>query len=249
MARLDGKVALVTGAARGIGAAIAERLAADGAAVAINYAHSDRDAAAVAQRITQRGGRAATLKADVSAPAQARALVAETVETFGRLDILVNNAGTIQFAPIDGVDETQVQTQFAVNVTGPVFMTQAAAGRFPGEGGRVINVSSVVATRALAGTSVYAATKSAIDALTRVWAAELGPRGVTVNAVAPGPVATDMMRRNGMTDEGRQFMISRTPLGRIGEPADVADVVAVLASPDARWITGHVLEASGGISP
>ncbi len=249
MSRLEGKVALVTGAARGIGAAIAERLAADGAAVAINYAHSDRDAEALADRIVQQGGRATAIRADVSGAAEARALVEKTFEAFGRFDILVNNAGTVQFAPIDNVDEAQVRTQFAVNVNGPVFATQAAAARFPRDGGRVINVSSVVATRALAGTSVYAATKSAIDALTRVWAAELGPRGVTVNAVAPGPVATAMMKRNGLTDEGRRAMIARTPLGRIGEPADVADVVAFLASPDARWITGQVLEASGGINP
>jgi len=249
MGTLEGRVALVTGAARGIGAAIAERLAADGAAVAINYAHSPDQADAVAERIQAAGGQAIVIKADVSSAQGAKALVETTFETFGRLDVLVNNAGTIHFAPIDAVDEAQVRSQFAVNVDGPIFATQAAATRFPTAGGRVINVSSVVATRSLAGTSVYAATKSAIDAFTRVWAAELGPRGVTVNAVAPGPVDTDMMKHSGMSDDAKRFMIARTPLGRLGAPADVADVVAFLASDDARWITGQVLETSGGINP
>jgi 3-oxoacyl-[acyl-carrier protein] reductase len=249
MRALEGKVALVTGAARGIGAAIAERLAADGAAVAINYSTSEADARRVAERIHADGGRAETLRADVSDPEQAKGLVDATVEQFGRIDILVNNAGTSSFAPIGMVDRTQVRSQFALNVDGPIFTTQAALGRFPADGGCVINVSSVVATRSLAGTSVYAATKSALDALTRVWAAELGPHAITVNAVAPGPVDTDMMRRSGLDEDGRQAMIARTPLGRIGTPSDVADTVAFLASPDARWITGQVIETSGGINP
>jgi 3-oxoacyl-[acyl-carrier protein] reductase len=249
MKKLEGKVALVTGAARGIGAAIAERLAADGASVVINYAHSGDEANAVAARINAKGGTATVIEADVSDPGQAKALIDATVDAFGRLDILVNNAGTIIHAPIAGVDETQIRSQFALNVDGPLFATQAAAPRFSTDGGRVINISSVVATRALAGTSVYSATKSALDALTRVWAAELGPRGVTVNAVAPGPVDTDMMKRTGISDEVREFMIARTPLGRIGTPADIADAVAFLASPDARWITGQILETSGGINP
>lgn len=249
MHSLEGRAALVTGAARGIGAAIAERLAADGAAVAINYARSDGEAEAVAARITARGGRATTVQGDVSNAQQARALVDRTVDAFGRFDILVNNAGVIAFAPIDQIDEQQVRSQFAVNVEGPLFATQAAAQRFSSDGGRVVNVSSVVATRGVAGSSVYAATKSALDAFTRVWAAELGPRGITVNAVAPGPVETDMMRRTGMSEELKQFMIGRTPLRRLGKPADVADAVAFLASPDARWITGQVLETSGGIDP
>lgn len=246
---LEGRAALVTGAARGIGAAIAERLAADGAAVAVNYARSDRDAHAVAARITARGGTATVVQGDVSDATQARALIDDTIAAFGRFDILVNNAGVIAFAPIDRIDEQQVRSQFAVNVEGPLFTTQAAAQHFPSEGGRVVNVSSVVATRGVAGSSVYAATKSAVDAFTRVWAAELGPRGITVNAVAPGPVETDMMQRSGMSEELKQFMIGRTPLRRLGKPADVADAVAFLVSPDARWITGQVLETSGGIDP
>jgi 3-oxoacyl-[acyl-carrier protein] reductase len=249
MKTLDGKIALVTGGARGIGAAIAERLATDGATVAINYSTSATEAKALADRICGNGGRAAVLKADVSDPEQAKALVDATVDQFGRVDILVNNAGMSSFAPIEAVDEADVHAQFALNVNGPMFTTQAAAPRFPAEGGRVINVSSMIATGALAGTSVYAATKSALDALTRVWAAELGPKAITVNAVAPGPVETDMMKRSGVGEEMRQAMIARTPLGRLGKPSDVADTVAFLASPDARWITGQIIETSGGINP
>ena len=249
MKPLDGKVALVTGAARGIGAAIAERLAADGATIAVNYSTSAAEANAVADRIRRSGGRATVFKADVGEPDQAKGLVGATVEEFGRLDILVNNAGTSSFAPIEVVDEAHVQSQFALNVNGPVFTTQAAVARFPADGGRVINVSSMVAGRALAGTSVYAATKSALDALTRVWAAELGPRAITVNGVAPGPVETDMMTRSGVSEEMKHAMIARTPLGRLGRPSDIADTVAFLASPSAGWITGQIIVASGGINP
>jgi 3-oxoacyl-[acyl-carrier protein] reductase len=249
MRTLEGKVALVTGAARGIGAAIAERLAADGAAVAINYSTSAAEAGEVAARIRARGGQARPLQADVSRPDQAEALVTATVHAFGRIDILVNNAGMTDLAPIGHIDESHVRTQFALNVNGPVFVTKAAAARFPADGGRVINVSSVVATRSLAGTSIYAATKSAVDALTRVWAVELGANAITVNAVAPGPVDTDMLRESGLDEETKLAMIARTPLGRLGTPSDIADTVAFLASSDARWITGQVIETSGGINP
>ena len=186
MKRLEGQVALVTGAARGIGAAIAERLAKDGAAVAINYAKSAEQAEALAERIRASGGRAKALQADLSRPSEARALVEATFHEFDRLDILVNNAATAGFAPIGAVDEAFVRSNLSLNVEGPLFATQATAAHFPDQGGRVINVSSLVATRMLAGASVYAATKSALEALTRVWAAELGPKSVTVNAVAPG---------------------------------------------------------------
>jgi 3-oxoacyl-[acyl-carrier protein] reductase len=183
MKKLEGKVALVTGASRGIGAAIAERLAADGTAVAINYAKSVQDAQAVAKRIREAGGKMTLLKADLSDPAQTKALADTAVGEFGRLDILV-----------------------------------------------------------------YSATKSALDALTRVWAAELGPKGVTVNAVSPGPVDTAMLRGAGFDEDVLKGVIARTPLGRLGVPSDVADVVAFLASTDARWVTGQVIESSGGIN-
>jgi 3-oxoacyl-[acyl-carrier protein] reductase len=252
MKKLEGKVALVTGAARGIGAAIAERLAADGASVAINYATSKEDAEALAERIRGNGGKAKAIHADIGNPSQAKALVDAAVKEFGRLDILVNNAGKFHIGPIGTVDEADVRSQFAVNVDGPLFATQAAASYFSTEGGRVINVSSIAATHPLPGLSVYSATKAALDALTRVWAAELGPRGVTVNAVAPGAVDTAMLKaatpRMG-GEEALKGMVARTPLGRLGTPSDVADVVAFLASPDARWVTGQVVEVSGGINP
>jgi 3-oxoacyl-[acyl-carrier protein] reductase len=252
MKKLEGKVALVTGAARGIGAAIAERLAADGASVAINYATSKEDAEALAERIRGNGGKAKAIQADIGNPSQAKAFVDAAVKEFGRLDILVNNAGKFHIGPIGTVDEADVRSLFAVNVDGPIFATQAAASYFSTEGGRVINVSSIAATHPLPGLSVYSATKAALDALTRVWAAELGPRGVTVNAVAPGAVDTAMLKaatpRMG-GEEAVKGMVARTPLGRLGTTSDVADVVAFLASPDARWVTGQVVEVSGGINP
>ncbi|MBI3547563.1 MAG: glucose 1-dehydrogenase [Elusimicrobia bacterium] len=247
MKRLSGKAAVVTGGARGIGAAIAERLAADGADVVINYSKSAGEAEAVAARIRAAGGKARTIKADVSDPAQAKALVETAFKELGRLDILVNNAGRADTATLEQVDGRHVQAHFDLNVSGPIFATQAAAARFPKDGGRVINVSSVVARSGFAGFGVYSATKGALNALTRVWAAELGPKGVTVNAVAPGPVDTDMARA-ALSDEYRRQLSARTPLGRIGEPADVADAVAFLASSDARWVTGQVIETAGGIS-
>jgi len=252
MKTLEGKVALVTGAARGIGAAIAERLAADGASVAINYATSKEEAEALAERIRGKGGKAKAIHADISNPSQAKALVDAAVKEFGRLDILVNNAGKFHIGPIGTVDEADVRSQFAVNVDGPIFATQAAASHFSSEGGRVINVSSIAATHSLPGLSVYSATKAALDALTRVWATELGPRGVTVNAVAPGLVDTAMLKaatpRMG-GEEAVKGMVARTPLGRLGTPSDIADVVAFLASPDARWVTGQVLDTTGGLAP
>jgi 3-oxoacyl-[acyl-carrier protein] reductase len=248
MRRLEGKVALVTGSARGIGAAIAERLAADGASVVVNYSKSANEAAGVAERIRRAGGKAIVLKADVGVQSQAKALVEGTVSEFGRLDILVNNAAAIAFQPVEQVDGEQLRKQFSVNVEGPIAMVQAAARFLPGEGGRVINVTSLVQLYPLPGNTVYAATKGAIDAMTRVWAAEFGPRGVTVNAVGPGLTETDAVKEN-LPDEMKKVFIGRTPLGRIGMPSDIADVVAFLASPDARWITGQVLLATGGFTP
>jgi 3-oxoacyl-[acyl-carrier protein] reductase len=207
---LEGRAALVTGSARGMGAAIAERLAGEGAAVAVNYSTSAVEAEAVAERIRAAGGTARVIQADVGDPAQVRALVEEAVSGLGRLDILVNNAGTATFAPIEAIEDGQVRSQFAVNVEGPMFATQAAPPHFPPDGGRVINITGLVQLHPVPGASVYAAAKGAIDALTRVWAMELGPRGVTVNAVAPGPVETDGFAA-ASTEELRTLFVSRTP--------------------------------------
>jgi 3-oxoacyl-[acyl-carrier protein] reductase len=247
MKKLDGKVALVTGSARGIGAAIAERLAEDGAAVAVNYSKSEKEARAVAARITERGGRAVVIQADVAAPGAVKVLVEETVRALGRLDILVNNAAAISLEPLGAIDEAKMRVQLATNVEAPIAAIRAAAPHLP-PGGRVINISSLVQLLPIAGTTVYAASKGALDAMTRVWATELGPRGVTVNAVGPGPVDTDALR-GALPEEARAQFVTRTPLGRIGRPDDIADVVAFLASPDARWVTGHLLMATGGFTP
>lgn len=248
MRKLEGKVALVTGASRGIGAAIAERLAADGASVVVNYVKAEREAEAVAERVRRAGVRALVLQADVGDPVQAARLVTDAVGQMGRLDILVNNAALVLPEPMGAIEPARVRAQFATNVDGVIAAVQAAIEHLPSGGGRVINISSLIASYPLPAMTVYAAAKGALDAMTRVWAKELGPKGVTVNAVAPGPVETDLMREN-LDDATRTIFEKRTPLGRIGTPDDIADVVAFLASPDARWVTGHVLAASGGFTP
>ena len=248
MRKLEGKVALVTGSARGIGAAIAERLAADGAAVVVNYSKSANEAEGVAGRIRRAGGKAAVLKADLGDRSQAKALVEGAVNELGRLDILVNNAAAISFAPVEQVDGEQIRKQFSVNVEGPIATLQAASRFLPNEEGRVINITSLVQLYPMPGNTVYAATKGAIDAMTRVWATEFGPRGITVNAVGPGITETDAVKEH-LPDEMKKVLVARTPLGRIGMPADIANAVSFLASPDARWITGQVLFASGGFTP
>jgi len=248
MRKLEGMVALVTGASRGIGAAIAERLAADGASVVVNYLKARKEAEAVAERVRSAGVRAFVAKADVGDVAQATHLVEEAVKELGRLDIVVNNAVTIDGAALGSIDPARVRASFAANVEGVIAIVQAALEHLPKERGRVINISSLVATHALPGMSVYTATKGAVDAMTRTWARELGPRGITVNAVAPGPVDTDAMKENA-DEAARQLFVQRTPLGRIGMPSDIADVVAFLASSDARWVSGQVLAATGGFTP
>ena len=248
MRKLEGKVALVTGSSRGIGAAIAERLAADGASVVVNYVKAQKEAEAVAERVRGAGVRALVAKADISDAVQAARLVQDTVKQLGRLDIVVNNAVMIDKAPLGAIDPARLRACLATNVEGVIATVQAALAHLPSDGGRVINISTLAATHALPGMSVYTATKGALDAMTRVWAKELGPKGITVNAVAPGPVETDAFRENA-DDEARAFFLQRTPLGRIGVPDDIADAVAFLASPDARWVSGHVLAVTGGFTP
>ncbi len=244
MAKLGGKVALVTGAARGIGAAIARRLAADGAKVVVNYSKSEGPAKEVVTAITKAGGEAIAIKADVSRPGEIPGLFAEVKKAFGRLDILVNNAGIMERGPITEVTAEHVDKHFGLNVRGLVLCTVEAI-KLLRKGGRIINVSSNITRMAVPGSSVYTATKGAIDMLTQVWATELGPREITVNAISPGATDTDM--NAGMSPAEKEQTVRMTPLGRLGTAEEVADAAAFLASDDARWVTGERLAASGGL--
>ena len=246
--RLLNKVALVTGASKGIGAAIARHLAAEGAAVVVNYASSKSGADRVVADITAKGGKAVALQADLSRAAEIQRLVAETKKAFGRLDILVNNAGIYEFAPLEAVTADHFHRQFNLNVLGLILTTQEAIKHFGPEGGSIINISSAVASNPLPQASVYSATKAAVDALTQGWAKELGPRKIRVNSINPGLIETEGTHKAGAASEGdfRRMMESQTPLGRIGVPDDIGPAAVFLASEDARWITGETLLLSGG---
>jgi 3-oxoacyl-[acyl-carrier protein] reductase len=242
--KLAGKIALVTGASRGIGRAIAERLSRDGASVAINYVRNLDKAEEVFNEITSAGGTAFTIQADVCRIDGIQQLFEKTLEHFGRLDILVNNAG-IRISPtVADLQEEEFDRLFAINVKGPFFACQQAAHQIS-DGGRIINISSAVTQMMLSGYSIYAASKAAVDQLTRVFAKEVGGRQITVNAVAPGPVDTELLRE-GKTEEQIQQMAQMAAFGRLGKVEDIADAVAFLASDDARWITGQVIHVNGG---
>lgn len=243
--RLEGRRALVTGSSRGIGAAIAERLAGEGAAVAVHYSKSPGKAEEVASRIKAKGGNAVVVGGDLSRWGEARKVVEESARLLGGLDILVNNAGVYELAPAAEVTESQYRKVFDLNVAGVLAATGAAANLLPKGRGRVINVSSIVATGAMPASSVYSATKAAVDAITRIHAVDLGPKGITVNGIAPGLTTTDMT--SGFDGPARAGVAAQTPLGRIGEPEDMAGLAAFLASDDAAWITGEVIAASGGL--
>ena len=246
MSKLAGKVAVVTGASKGIGAGIAKALAAQGASVVVNYASSSAGADAVVQAITDSGGKAIAVKGDVSKAADAEALIGEAISAYGRLDILVNNAGVYSWEALGEITEEKFDRQFSVNVLGLLFVTQAAEKHL-GEGASVINISSAITSMLPANSSVYSATKGAVDAITGVLAKELGPRGIRVNAILPGIVVTEGSQAAGFT--GGEFetgLIAQTPLGRSGQPDDIGDVAAFLASEDARWLTGEKITASGG---
>ena len=244
MASLDGKVALVTGASRGIGRAIAERLARAGAMVVVNYARSADAAREVVPAKEATGGRAAAVQADVSRVEDVRRLVRETVERFGRLDILVNNAGTAVYKPLVEAMEEDFDKTFALNARGTFFAMQEAARRMA-DGGRIVSLSTGGTVAGAPGASFYAGSKAAVEQFTKALAKEIGGRGITVNAVSPGFTDTDMLGDNPQFKEmGAQL----SPLGRLGRPEDVADVVGFLASEEARWITGQNVQAGGGVA-
>ena len=247
MARLTGKVAVVTGASKGIGAAIARELAKDGASVIVNYATSAQGAEAVVAKINAGGGKAKAVRADVSKPAEAKQLVDAAVSEFGRIDILVNNAAVYEFLPLHKITETHFDRMFDLNVRGLLFTTQAAAGAIGEQGGTIINIGSMASLSAPPGGSVYSATKAALDAITRSLAAELGPRKILVNAVLPGPVETEGAQSMPDWDQFKTQLLPRTPLGRVGQPRDIASVVSFLASEDAGWITGQIIPVAGGL--
>lgn len=247
MAQLDGKVAVVTGASKGIGAAIARELAKRGAAVVVNYASSRAGAEAVVEAITSSGGRAVAVQGDVSKAADSDRLVEAALQQFGRLDILVNNSGIYDFAPIEAVTEAHYRRQFDVNVLGVLLATRAAAKHL-GDGGSIVNISSAATSVRMPTSAVYTGTKGAVNAITGVLANELAPRRIRVNVVSPGFVVTEGTQAAGIAgSEMEAGFVAQTPLGRAGQPDDIAGVVAFLASDDARWVTGEEIIASGGI--
>jgi len=246
--KLTGKVAIVTGASKGIGAAIAKSLAAEGAAVAVNYSTSKEGADRVVSEIKAGGGQAVAIQANVSKKKEIERLFAETKKAFGRLDILVNNAGVYEFAPLDSVTEEQFHKQFDLNVLGLVLASKEAAGYFGSDGGSIVNISSVVSTLAPANSAVYTGTKGAVDAVTKALAKELGPKKIRVNAINPGMVITEGLHSAGMSNgDFRKQVEAQTPLGRIGGVEDIAPAAVFFASNDASWITGETLVIAGGL--
>lgn len=247
MSTLTGKVAVVTGASKGIGAAIAKALAAAGAAVVVNYASSKAGADAVVAAIVAAGGRAVAVGGNVARAAEAQGLVAAAIEHYGRLDILVNNSGVYEFSPLDAITAEHFHRQFDVNVLGLLLTTQAAAKHLP-EGGSVINISSLVTRITPPASAVYSGTKGAVDAITGVLARELGPRKIRVNSINPGMIETEGAHAAGFI--GSDFhhnAVAQTPLGRIGQPDDIASIAVFLASDAAGWLTGEILNAAGGM--
>ena len=248
MSDLKGKVAVVTGASKGIGAGIARSLGAAGAAVAVNYSSSREGAERVVADIKAKGGKAIAVQGDVAKAADVRHLFDETEKAFGRLDVLVNNAGIYRFQPLDDITEDEFHSLFNTNVLGTILATKEAVKHFGASGGSVINISSVASEDAVPTASVYSATKGAVDAVTRVLAAELGPRKIRVNAIAPGGVETEGTHAAGVVgSDFEKQMVARTALGRLGQPDDIARVAVFLASDDAAWLTGERLAASGGL--
>lgn len=248
MSDLKGKVAVVTGASKGIGAGIARELGTAGAAVVVNYASSKEGAEQVVKEINSKGGRAIAVQGNVAKAADVKRLFEETKKAFGALDILVNNAGVYQFAPLEATTEEEFHRHFNINVLGLILATREAVNYFGPHGGSVINIGSAVSTLTPPHSVVYTATKSAVDAVTRVLAKELGPRKIRVNSINPGGVETEGTHTAGIVgSEFAQQLVAQTPLGRFGQPEDIAPVALFLASPGSGWLTGEVLVASGGL--
>jgi 3-oxoacyl-[acyl-carrier protein] reductase len=246
--KLAGKVAVVTGASKGIGASIAKHLAAEGASVVVNYASSKTGADKVVAEITSAGGKAIAVRGDVSKKADIDRLFTETKKSYGQLDILVNNAGVYEFAPLEQITEEHFHKQFNLNVLGLILTTQEALKYFPATGGSIINISSVVGVNPLPNAAVYSATKAAVDAVTKSLAKELGPKKIRVNSINPGMVETEGVHAAGFLEtEFPKQVVSQTPLGRIGQPQDIGKVATFFASDDSGWVTGETLLISGGM--
>lgn len=248
MAKLNNKVAVVTGASKGIGAEIAKKLGAEGAAVVVNYVSSREGADRVVEEIKGGGGKAIAVQADVAKAADVTRLFAETKKSFGKVDVLVNNAGIYRFGPLEEITEEQFHEMFNTNVLGLLLSTREAARNFNGDGGSVINIGSAVTEIFPPTSSIYTATKGAVDAVTRVLANELGPRKIRVNSINPGVVNTEGAVTQGII--GSDFeagALSKTPLGRTGLPGDIAPIAVFLASDDSAWLTGETIVASGGM--
>ena len=249
MSELNGKVAIVTGASKGIGAAIAKGLAAAGAAVVVNYASSREGADRVVAEIARAGGRAIAVAADVSKAGDVQRLFDATKKAFGALDVLVNNAGIYRFAPIEEVTEEEFHRQFNTNVLGVLLTSREAMKYFGSDGGSVINISSVASKSPPPAAVVYSATKGAVDTITRVLAKELGPKNIRVNAINPGGVETEGVHSMGVIgSDFEKQMVARTPLGRLGQPDDIASVAVFLASAASGWMTGETIAVGGGYS-
>jgi 3-oxoacyl-[acyl-carrier protein] reductase len=247
MGKLTGKVAVVTGASKGIGASIAEHLAAEGASVVVNYSSSKAGADAVVGRIQEKGGKAVAVKADVSKAADVKALFAETKAAYGKVDVLVNNAGVYEFAPLESITTEHFHKQFDLNVLGLLQTTQEAVKLIGAGGGSIINISSIVGPMPVGQASVYSASKAAVDAITVSLSQELGPRKIRVNSLNPGMVLTEGLSSKGIeASDFRKMIEARTPLGRIAQPEDIARTAVFFASDDAGWVTGQTLIVAGG---
>jgi len=250
MSRLEGKVALVTGASKGIGAGIAKGLAAAGASVAVNYASDRGGAEAVVAAITAAGGRAIAVAGDVSKSADVARLFVEVKAAYGALDVLVNNAAVYKLDPLERVTEEEFHREFNTNVLGPLLMIREAVKYFGPGGGSIINIGSIASQMIAPNLSIYTATKSAVDAITRVLAKELGSKMIRVNSINPGATATEGARTAGLIGVEGDFekqLLAMTPLGRIAQPSDIAPTAVFLASDEASWLTGEIISASGGL--